>query len=82
MPPLIKHARHDSESEIHAIHDGSKDEASESTVAQPEFKREIVWRNVVIMGYMHAAAAYGLYLCFTSAMIKTTVLGLFACPFS
>lgn len=73
MPPLIKHTRHESD-EIQSIHDPSKEEI-ESTAAAADFKPTIVWRNVVIMGYLHAAAAYGLYLCFTSAMIKTSILG-------
>lgn len=73
MPPLIKHTRHESD-EILAIHAPAKEQEDESVPAL-EFKPEIVWRNVVIMSYLHAAAAYGLYLCFTSAMIKTSILG-------
>jgi len=75
MPPLIKHARHDSD-EIDVIHDPSKD-GTDPSEPQVEFKAAIVWRNVAIMGYLHLAAAYGLYLCFTSAMIKTSILAYF-----
>lgn len=74
MPPLIKHSRHESD-EVEAIHDLSKDQ-DESEGPEEEFVPTIVWRNVIIMGSLHAAAAYGLYLCFTSAMIKTSVLGM------
>lgn len=73
MPPLIKHSRHESD-EVEAIHEPAKDQEESAATAEP-FVRKIVWRNVTIMGSLHAAAAYGLYLCFTSAMIKTTVLG-------
>lgn len=74
MPPLIKHSRHESD-EVEAIHEPGKDEEELSTTTEP-FVPTIVWRNVLIMGSLHAAAAYGLYLCFTSAMIKTTILGM------
>lgn len=76
MPPLIKHTRHESD-EVLAIHAPAKDQQQEESSTGPaaEFKPEIVWRNVAIMGYLHAAAAYGLYLSFTSAMIKTSILG-------
>ena len=36
---------------------------------------QIVWRNVVLMAYLHLAALYGVYLCFTSAKWKTSALG-------
>lgn len=73
MPPLIKHSRHESD-EVDAIHEPIKEESEDSN---EEFVPRIVWRNVLIMGSLHVAAAYGLYLCFTSAMIKTTILGMF-----
>ncbi|XP_072943233.1 acyl-CoA Delta(11) desaturase-like [Epargyreus clarus] len=34
-------------------------------------KYEIVYRNILTFSYAHAAALYGLYLCFTSAMWST-----------
>jgi len=38
------------------------------------YKREIVWRNVVIFVYLHLAALYGLYLGFSSAKWQTSLL--------
>ena len=34
---------------------------------------QIVWRNVLIFIYLHAAALYGFYLCFTAAKASTLV---------
>ena len=38
-------------------------------------KLQIVWRNVLLMLYLHMAAVYGLYLCWTSAKWQTTTTG-------
>ncbi|XP_017103195.2 acyl-CoA Delta-9 desaturase [Drosophila bipectinata] len=44
-----------------------------------EFKRaekrklELVWRNIILFGYVHLAALYGVYLMFTQAKLATTV---------
>lgn len=37
------------------------------------YKRQIVWRNVVLMGALHLAAIYGFYLLFAEAMRKTII---------
>jgi len=37
----------------------------------------IVWRNVMLFGYLHLAALYGVLLMFTSAKIATTIFGMF-----
>jgi len=37
----------------------------------------IVWRNVMLFGYLHLAAVYGVFLMFTSAKIATTIFGMF-----
>nr|BBF94998.1 acyl-CoA Delta(11) desaturase [Orthetrum albistylum] len=39
----------------------------------PKYKREIVWRNVILFGYLHIAAVYGFYLMLTSAKVLTIV---------
>jgi len=36
----------------------------------------IVWRNVILFGYLHLAALYGVVLMFTSAKIATTIFGM------
>ncbi|XP_017758608.1 PREDICTED: acyl-CoA Delta(11) desaturase-like isoform X2 [Eufriesea mexicana] len=36
-----------------------------------KYVRHIVWRNVIIFGYLHLGALFGLYLAFTSAKILT-----------
>lgn len=44
--------------------------------AEPR-KLRIVWRNVILFGYLHAAALYGLWLAITSAMWPTIAFGKF-----
>lgn len=41
-----------------------------------EYKRKIVWRNVLVMGYLHLGAIYGMYLAFTSAKLYTTLFAI------
>ncbi|XP_022919693.1 acyl-CoA Delta-9 desaturase-like [Onthophagus taurus] len=36
-------------------------------------KLKPVWRNIILMGYLHLAAIYGCYLAFTSAKLATTI---------
>ncbi|XP_046387399.1 acyl-CoA Delta-9 desaturase-like [Ischnura elegans] len=43
----------------------------------PDFKREIVWKNVIGFIYLHVAAFYGLYLALTSAKIWTNLWSFF-----
>jgi stearoyl-CoA desaturase (Delta-9 desaturase) len=48
-------------------------------LTQPNRKRHhqaIVWRNVMLFGYLHLAALYGVLLMFTSAKIATTIFGM------
>lgn len=43
-------------------------------VVKPEKRRpQLVWRNIILMGYFHLAALYGFYLMFTSARIYTVI---------
>lgn len=42
-----------------------------SETANKEPPMQIVWRNVLIFIYLHAAALYGFYLCFTAAKWAT-----------
>jgi hypothetical protein len=42
-----------------------------------KYRRQIVWRNVILFVYLHMAALYGAYLMFTSAKIITTVWGVY-----
>lgn len=44
---------------------------SPSETANKEPPMQIVWRNVLIFIYLHAAALYGFYLCFTAAKWAT-----------
>jgi len=41
------------------------------------YKREIVWRNVIIMSLLHLSALYGLYLCIVSAKWQTFAFAVF-----
>lgn len=36
---------------------------------------EYVYKNIFVFGYLHAAAFYGLYLCFTEAKWLTIIFG-------
>ncbi|XP_076766441.1 acyl-CoA Delta-9 desaturase [Xylocopa sonorina] len=47
-----------------------------------KYKRQIVWRNVIIFAYLHLSAVYGLYLVFTSAKLLTTLFAYFLYVFS
>lgn len=37
---------------------------------------KLVWRNIIIFGYVHLAALYGAYLMVTSAKIYTALFGM------
>ena len=56
--------------------DPGEDSAKEEPV-----KTQIVWKNVMIYIYFHAAALYGIYLCFASAKWTTIVWGNFTIIF-
>ncbi|GLV31138.1 Desaturase 1 [Carabus blaptoides fortunei] len=45
--------------------------------SSPE-KRKIqpVWRNIILFAYLHIAALYGVYLCFTSARLYTILFAI------
>jgi len=43
--------------------------AGENDIKEPAL--QIVWRNVLIFVYLHAAALYGFSLCFTAAKLAT-----------
>jgi stearoyl-CoA desaturase (delta-9 desaturase) len=49
-----------------------------------KYRRQIVWRNVILFIYLHVAAVYGAYLMLTSSKIITTVWGVYCirllCP--
>lgn len=49
--------------------------AEKSTSAQKPYRLQIRWRNVFLLGYLHLAALYGLYLTVTSAKLLTTIYG-------
>lgn len=40
-----------------------------------EYKRELVWRNIIIFIFLHGAALYGAYLTLASAKLWTTIWG-------
>lgn len=44
-------------------------------------KLKLVWRNIILMGLLHAGAIYGLYLAFASTMLITTVYSKFSFSF-
>jgi len=46
------------------------------TVGEPnqkEYKKEYVWRNIILFIYLHLASLYGVYLMFTQAMPMTII---------
>lgn len=42
-----------------------------------EYKRQLVWRNIILFAYLHVAAIYGGYLMFTAASWPTFFFGKF-----
>uniref|UniRef100_A0A1B6ILB5 Fatty acid desaturase domain-containing protein n=1 Tax=Homalodisca liturata TaxID=320908 RepID=A0A1B6ILB5_9HEMI len=38
-----------------------------------EYKRELVWRNIILFAYLHLAALYGAYLMLTAASWPTVI---------
>ena len=42
---------------------------------KPKFIRQIIWRNVIALSYLHLGALYGVYLSFTSAKFMTILFG-------
>jgi hypothetical protein len=53
--------------------------ADKSSSAQKPYRLQIRWRNVFLLGYLHLAALYGLYLTLTSAKLLTTIFCEFSC---
>lgn len=52
------------------------DAATKSDSAEKKpYRMRIVWRNVALLGYLHLAALYGVYLMFSSAKLLTSVYG-------
>lgn len=45
----------------------------QETKPKEKYRRQIVWRNVILFVYLHVAALYGAYLMLTSAKILTTI---------
>lgn len=41
------------------------------------YKLRLVWRNIILFAYLHAASIYGFYLMFTSAKLLTSGWGKF-----
>ncbi|XP_076629127.1 acyl-CoA Delta-9 desaturase isoform X2 [Colletes latitarsis] len=50
----------------------SLDQTTAPEPSKEKYQRHIVWRNVLVFGYLHLAAVYGLFLIFTSAKLMTT----------
>jgi len=46
----------------------------ENGVEENEEKLEFVWRNVIIMLYIHIAGTYGLYIWFSGQLLYTTII--------
>ena len=80
MPPLIKGTKNDSQEDKGFIDSQEKttDHSSNGpigTCQAPHPMDRIVWRNVIIMSYLHLVGLYGIYLCFTTAQWKTIIAG-------
>lgn len=43
--------------------------------ADKDTKLKLVWRNILLFGYVHAAGLYGAFLLLTSARIYTGIFG-------
>ncbi|XP_043249383.1 acyl-CoA Delta-9 desaturase-like [Colletes gigas] len=51
----------------------SLDQTTTTEPSKEKYQRHIVWRNVLVFGYLHLAAVYGLFLVFTSAKLLTSL---------
>lgn len=51
--------------------------APEASDKKEQYKREIVWRNVLIFIYIHIGGLYGLYLLIFEADLRTFLFGKF-----
>jgi hypothetical protein len=49
--------------------------SGKSDAAQKPYRLQIRWRNVILLGYLHLAAIYGLYLAVASAKLLTVIYG-------
>lgn len=65
LTPLVKHSKSDVGEDV------------QGKQSKTPRHHQIVWRNVILMVYLHAAAAYGFYLCFTAAKWQTSLLGMY-----
>ena len=81
MPPLNKEIKNASQEDVKGFID-AKEQISDhnpngpvGTCQAPHPMDRIVWKNVIIMSYLHLVGLYGIYLCFTSAQWKTVIAG-------
>lgn len=71
MPPYVEDNVSCVRNKKHVTNSDNETDANQVN----EYKLSIVWENVAIMTYLHLAALYGVYLCFTSAQINTILSG-------
>lgn len=81
MPPLINDRKQAADDRLLFGYEDVPDlepvQVSKVIDEKKEYKQVIVWRNVILMALLHIGSAYGIYLIFTSASIKTSLLGRF-----
>jgi stearoyl-CoA desaturase (delta-9 desaturase) len=63
---------------VAVLSDESKIDGAKPT---EKYRRQIVWRNVILFIYLHLAAVYGAYLMLASAKILTAVWGVYCSKF-
>ncbi|XP_014207842.1 acyl-CoA Delta(11) desaturase isoform X2 [Copidosoma floridanum] len=51
--------------------------AASSAQTEYKYKRQLVWRNIILFASLHIGALYGVWLIFTSAKISTTLFAIF-----
>lgn len=57
----------------HQILSSNNHQNENKTTIEP-YRIILVWRNIIAFIYLHIAAFYGLYLCFTSAKSSTLLV--------
>lgn len=67
--PTSRAASHRKAAAAAAVRPAAQVTSEEKSSGDPPL--QIVWRNVLIFIYLHAAALYGFYLCFTAAKWAT-----------
>jgi stearoyl-CoA desaturase (delta-9 desaturase) len=69
------------ENDIETVAVPSVELKNDNAKTPEKYRRQIVWRNVILFAYLHLASVYGAYLMLTSAKILTSIFGMYCSKF-